>query len=112
MLFIGRYFMAGPSQEKKLQFVSTDQSFSTQEGFLRLGRNIIIVMILGATTWLACTILKLAVIHSSSLLFSPFHNEAHAEIHDYKLLTQEKMENIVSDVPHEIVIEHQPEKKD
>jgi CIC family chloride channel protein len=112
MLFIGRYFMAGPSQEKKLQFVSSDQSFSTQEGFLRLGRNIIIVMILGATTWLACTILKLAVIHSSSLLFSPFHNEAHAEIHDYKLLTQEKMENIVSDVPHEIVIEHQPEKKD
>ena len=100
--------MAGPSQEIKLKKIASDHSFSTQEGFLRLARNVAIVVLIGATSWFFCTVLKLCVSQSSNYLFSLFeHNEI---VKDYEFLDQDKgygLEAIATN--KEIIKQHESE---
>lgn len=77
--------MAGPSQLEKLTLGAADRSFDMQEGFTRLFRNILLVIILGAVAWAVCTSLKLAIVHTSEYIFGQFtgHNRI---VQDYALL--------------------------
>jgi CIC family chloride channel protein len=81
--------MAGPSQSEKLQYSAADRSFSMQEGFARLFRNIILVMLLGVLSWGICTSLKLAIVHTSEYIFGQFNTAEvghHRQVHDYALI--------------------------
>ena len=84
--------MAGPSQSEKLKLSAADHSFNMQEGLVRLCRNIILVVLLGALAWGVCTSLKLAIVHTSDYIFDQFVGvEAghHHVIHDYSFLEGE-----------------------
>ena len=77
--------MAGPSQLEKLKLSAADRSFDMQEGFARLFRNILLVILLGAVSWAVCTSLKLAIVHTSEYIFGQFTGH-HRIVQDYALL--------------------------
>ncbi|MCK4608848.1 MAG: chloride channel protein, partial [Gammaproteobacteria bacterium] len=63
----------GPTKEVKIAGALHDTSHLLIENWAEIGRNFILVIIIGITVWLFCSTLRLAVEHSTEYLFAPFH---------------------------------------
>lgn len=63
----------GPSKEIKIAGALKDTSHLLIETWAEIGRNFILVIVIGVTVWMFCSILRFAVEHSTDYLFAPFH---------------------------------------
>lgn len=68
--------VGGPSKEVKLGSAQRDESHKIQETWRDLARNVVIVMVIAATTWALCAAMRSSIEVSSEFLFEPFSESA------------------------------------